>query len=63
MLSRPQTGEVLGEAWGDGAVWALDQLPAMLGADDDPAGFEPRHPVLAHAWRRHPTGGSPAPAW
>ena len=26
----------------------------MLGADDDPSGFEPRHPVLEQAWRRHP---------
>jgi 3-methyladenine DNA glycosylase/8-oxoguanine DNA glycosylase len=51
--SRPATGEVLGEAWGTGASWALDRLPALLGADDDPTGFEPGHPVLEHAWRRH----------
>jgi 3-methyladenine DNA glycosylase/8-oxoguanine DNA glycosylase len=53
ILSRPATGEVLGEAWGSGASWALDRLPALLGADDDPTGFEPGHPVLEHAWRRH----------
>ncbi len=54
ILPRPDTGDVLGEAWGTGAAWALEQLPAMLGADDDPSGFEPRHPVLEQAWRRHP---------
>jgi 3-methyladenine DNA glycosylase/8-oxoguanine DNA glycosylase len=52
-LPRPATGDVLGEAWGSGAAWALEQLPAMLGAYDDPAGFEPNHPVLEQAWRRH----------
>ncbi|WP_278256044.1 DNA-3-methyladenine glycosylase 2 family protein [Nocardioides convexus] len=29
-------------------------LPALLGEEDDWSGFEPRHPVLAEAWRRHP---------
>ncbi|HEX2895331.1 MAG TPA: DNA-3-methyladenine glycosylase 2 family protein [Marmoricola sp.] len=46
------TGEVTGRAWGPGADWALDRLPRMLGADDDPAGFEPPA-ALAAAWRRH----------
>src|SRR5690606_4086616 len=33
----------------------LDQLPAMLGATDDPAGFPADlHPVVAQAWRSHP---------
>ena len=45
--------EITGEAWGAGADWALEQMPAMLGADDDASGFEPRHPVLVEAWRRH----------
>ena len=45
-------GEVRGQAWGPGAGWALDRLPRMLGADDDPTGFEPPAP-LAAAWRRH----------
>jgi 3-methyladenine DNA glycosylase/8-oxoguanine DNA glycosylase len=47
-------GEVHAEAWGSGAAWALESLPGLLGAHDDWAGFEPRHPVLAEAWRRHP---------
>jgi 3-methyladenine DNA glycosylase/8-oxoguanine DNA glycosylase len=52
--SRPSDGEVRAEAWGEGADWALAQLPALLGADDDPSGFEARHPVLVEAQRRHP---------
>ena len=47
-------GEVRGEAWGPGAEWLLDRLPAMLGADDDPAAFTPRHRVVAGAWHRRP---------
>ena len=54
LTSRPDAGEVYGEAWGQGADWVLDRMPAMLGADDDPAGFEPRHPVIADAHRRNP---------
>lgn len=51
---RAGLGEVHAAAWGPGADWALDQVPALLGAHDDPDGFEPRHPVLREAWRRHP---------
>lgn len=40
-------------AWGPGAVWALDRVPALLGAEDDWTGFEPRHPVVEEAWRHH----------
>ncbi|MFD8589676.1 DNA-3-methyladenine glycosylase family protein [Streptomyces sp. NPDC059637] len=49
-------GEDLVEAsaWGPGAPWLLDALPSLLGADDDPAAFTPRHRVLLHAHRRHP---------
>ena len=47
-------GAIRAEAWGPGAEWALDQLPALLGDLDDWTGFEPRHPVLEEAWRRHP---------
>ncbi len=54
VLDRPRLGEVHARAWGPGAGWVLESLPAMLGADDDWSGFEPRHPVLAESWRRHP---------
>jgi hypothetical protein len=50
---RPSLGEVHARAWGPGADWALASLPDLLGAGDDVSGFEPRHPVLVDAWRRH----------
>lgn len=42
------------EAWGDGAEEFLEALPALLGADDDAAGFRPEHPVVAAAAARVP---------
>jgi 3-methyladenine DNA glycosylase/8-oxoguanine DNA glycosylase len=51
---RPAEGAVHGQAWGPGAEWLLNGLPALLGADDDPAGFESAHPLLRDAHRRHP---------
>jgi len=45
--------EVRAEAWGPGAGWLLDGLPASLGLDDDDAGFDPSlHPVVAGLARR-----------
>jgi 3-methyladenine DNA glycosylase/8-oxoguanine DNA glycosylase len=54
LAARPYDGVVEASAWGAGADWVLEQLPAMLGAEDDPTGFEPRHDVIAEAHRRHP---------
>jgi 3-methyladenine DNA glycosylase/8-oxoguanine DNA glycosylase len=51
---RPSLGEIETEAWGSGAAWILDRVPALLGAEDDLTGFEPRHPVLQQALRLHP---------
>jgi 3-methyladenine DNA glycosylase/8-oxoguanine DNA glycosylase len=45
-------GQVHASAWGDGAEWAIDRVPALLGADDDASGFAPAHDVVAAAWRR-----------
>ncbi|MFD9358968.1 DNA-3-methyladenine glycosylase family protein [Streptomyces sp. NPDC060031] len=42
------------EAWGPGADWLLDGLPALLGAADDPAAFVPRHRLLHASHRRRP---------
>jgi 3-methyladenine DNA glycosylase/8-oxoguanine DNA glycosylase len=55
LLIEPRTadGLVRAEAWGAGAGWALDTLPALLGAEDDVAGFEPRHPIVAEGWSRY----------
>jgi len=52
--ARAPLAEVEAQAWGAGADWILDRLPRLLGAADDPTGFEPRHPPVAYAWRRHP---------
>jgi 3-methyladenine DNA glycosylase/8-oxoguanine DNA glycosylase len=46
-------GHVDGAAWGPGAEWLLETLPAMLGVDDDPSGFVPEHDVIRDASRRY----------
>lgn len=53
-LSRRSDGTVVLDAWGPGAAWACDGLPALLGAGDDPASFVAHHPVVADAFRRMP---------
>ncbi len=52
LAARPADGEVLATAWGAGAAWAIDGVPALLGAHDDPQGFAPDHPRLVTALRR-----------
>jgi 3-methyladenine DNA glycosylase/8-oxoguanine DNA glycosylase len=42
------------EAWGEGAEHALDAVPALLGADDDPAALVPQDDVVADLVRRLP---------
>jgi 3-methyladenine DNA glycosylase/8-oxoguanine DNA glycosylase len=44
---------ICASAWGPGAAWLLGTLPALLGAADDPSGFEPVHPLLQEMSRRH----------
>ena len=52
---RMSGGEVRATAWGPGAALALDLVPALCGAHDDPAGFDAsRHPLIAESARRHP---------
>ncbi|MFC6285076.1 DNA-3-methyladenine glycosylase family protein [Nocardioides sp. GCM10027113] len=51
---RHSEGAVHASAWGPGAVWALESVPDLLGAADDPSGFEPRHPLLVELLRHHP---------
>ncbi|MFD6659602.1 hypothetical protein ACFWEB_31215 [Streptomyces parvus] len=46
-------GRLTGTAWGPGADLALDQLPTLLGADEWPDTFRPRHRVVAAAHRKH----------
>ncbi|MCX3063921.1 DNA-3-methyladenine glycosylase 2 family protein [Streptomyces sp. GXMU-J5] len=50
--ARGDVGRVRADAWGPGADWFLDQVPALVGDLDDPAPFEPRHRLVAHTARR-----------
>jgi len=53
MALRSVGGAVRATAWGPGAPWALDQLPALCGAADDPTGFDVSgHPLLGEVARR-----------
>jgi 3-methyladenine DNA glycosylase/8-oxoguanine DNA glycosylase len=45
---------VTGQAWGPGAGWLLDRLPAQLGLHDDPSGLAAHHPVVSELVLRHP---------
>ncbi|WP_344859227.1 DNA-3-methyladenine glycosylase 2 family protein [Amycolatopsis ultiminotia] len=54
-LLRRADGVVEAEAWGDGAEFLLDGVPALLGADDDDTGFVAHHDVVASA--RHDSPG------
>lgn len=51
---RCDSGDVLASAWGPGAAAALESVPGMLGAYDDPAGFVPGHPLLRAVAARFP---------
>ena len=46
--------EIHARAWGEGADAVLDGLPALLGGEDDDAGFHPHHPVVGEMRRRVP---------
>ncbi|MBT9255940.1 DNA-3-methyladenine glycosylase 2 family protein [Phycicoccus sp. MAQZ13P-2] len=47
--------EVTARAWGSGTDWMLEQVPALLGEDDDASGFDASlHPLVAQEWRRRP---------
>jgi 3-methyladenine DNA glycosylase/8-oxoguanine DNA glycosylase len=46
--------EVIADAWGVGAEWLLEQLPAMLGDSDNWTGWEPRHPVVGQVRQQFP---------
>lgn len=56
LAADPGAGEVSAHAWGPGGPWALDAVPDLLGAGDDPVTFAPRpeHPRLVAAWRARP---------
>jgi 3-methyladenine DNA glycosylase/8-oxoguanine DNA glycosylase len=43
---RVVAAQIRADAWGPGTPWALDHLPDLLGARDDPEGFVCHHPRL-----------------
>jgi len=49
-----ENDKVEAEAWGEGADWLLDGLPALLGANDDDTGFIGHHPLVAETRHRSP---------
>ncbi|NYG07670.1 3-methyladenine DNA glycosylase/8-oxoguanine DNA glycosylase [Phycicoccus badiiscoriae] len=53
LVQRNEVGEVVATAWGDGAQWALDHVPALLGDGDDDTDFVAHHPQVARAWKRY----------
>lgn len=53
LRARVEDGAVSGQAWGPGAGWAVAALPDLLGARDDPTGFEPHHALVRETHRRH----------
>ncbi|MDN5859462.1 MAG: DNA-3-methyladenine glycosylase 2 family protein, partial [Pseudonocardia sp.] len=53
-MHRRTDGTVVTSAWGPGACWALDGVPALLGVHDRPEEFAAHHPLIADAARRMP---------
>lgn len=52
-MRQRSDGVIEVQAWGAGAAWASAQLPALCGALDDDAGFDPStHPLLDATARR-----------
>jgi 3-methyladenine DNA glycosylase/8-oxoguanine DNA glycosylase len=50
-----EQARVRAQAWGPGACWLLDALPAALGLYDDVSGFAAAaHPIISDAARRNP---------
>lgn len=45
--------EIVVQAWGPGAEWALEHAPGLVGMSDDPSGFKPQHPALRDLHLRH----------
>jgi 3-methyladenine DNA glycosylase/8-oxoguanine DNA glycosylase len=48
---RSRGAELVAEAWGEGADWALDRLPELVGERDDTSDFRPRGLVAELARR------------
>src|SRR5450759_3641489 len=51
-LLRLPDRAVRAQAWGPGAQWVLDRVPAVLGAHDDPSSVVSHHDRVSAARRR-----------
>jgi 3-methyladenine DNA glycosylase/8-oxoguanine DNA glycosylase len=65
LVSKPSERAVVGTAFGPGSSWLLEQLPAVVGAHDDPGEFSELVAdrfggVLANAWHQHQQWRVPA---
>ena len=45
---------LVAEAWGEGSRWLIDQVPSLLGFDDQPETFKPASRLLWDLHRHHP---------
>jgi 3-methyladenine DNA glycosylase/8-oxoguanine DNA glycosylase len=54
LLHRPDRGTVEAAAWGQGADWLLDGVPALLGAEDDPGSLTPLDRAVRESFARRP---------
>ena len=50
----PARRDVLAQAWGPGATWVLESVPALLGAEDDWSGSSHGTPCCEEVRRHHP---------
>jgi 3-methyladenine DNA glycosylase/8-oxoguanine DNA glycosylase len=62
-LTQRAPTTVEAEAWGDGAALALDHVPAICGAHDDPDAFSPSHEGLRVLGRRFRKMRMPRVPW
>lgn len=51
---RVRDTEIEANAWGPGAKWAIERVPALLGLDDDPSSFVAHHDIVDRLARRFP---------
>ncbi len=54
-LREVSRGTIRAAAWGPGAPWVIEQVPALCGAHDEVGDFDAaRHPLIADAHHRQP---------
>ena len=51
---RLRGARLFADAWGPGAGWMIEHVPALVGFDDRPDGFQPANRLLADLHRHHP---------